>query len=449
LIVARLKPLLLIAALIPIGGCSQSPTTSDVATSAQGRRLIQLPKNHPAAAISGEDLQHLKNSVKERRKYAWNIVAKVLSKNFVDSWELPAWSTWYGVDDFRRIFDKLFFDLGKEGRAGQKRLSLQTIEQAETWNTNAINEVWSEADYQKWKSSFDDVKQARGLSGLQRVYFDRPVLQHVIKNYPEIHKCRSHKVASPENRTECFDQEFPFDAAIVKAAWVRADADSSLPVYATDAQGLLRTFEAHHWVEQAERLQPSDDEIFVAKPSSNAPGYNKYWMPALHIMSKELPDWAWITLWWSDQPDADFGEDRPEFIRALGGPWSNYKMCIAVDYEDHASLDDLENEYPSLVAALKSAAHYTAPFAWCSNPYIEKGQSNHRTNCIGCHQHGGAGVRPDTVIKDEKNFPDGGRRRVRESFPADYLWSFGVGEVGFANFIEDTIKDYKNNDRSE
>ena len=46
-------------------------------------------------------------------------------------------------------------------------------------------------------------------------------------------------------------------------------------------------------------------------------------LSALHIVSKELRDWLWITLWWSDTPNEDFGEDRPA---ELGEPWNHVKM---------------------------------------------------------------------------------------------------------------------------
>ncbi|NIS36800.1 MAG: hypothetical protein GWN73_40355, partial [Actinobacteria bacterium] len=45
-----------------------------------------------------------------------------------------------------------------------------------------------------------------------------------------------------------------------------------------------------------------------------------------------------------------------------------------------------------LASALRAAAGGPS---WCSNPYIEHGRGNARTNCIGCHQHGGSEVFTD------------------------------------------------------
>jgi hypothetical protein len=53
-----------------------------------------------------------------------------------------------------------------------------------------------------------------------------------------------------------------------------------------------------------------------------------------------------------------------------------------------------------------------------------EGERNAPTSCIGCHQHGGLRKPgPTTIRKDEARFPDNTRRRVREDFPFDSLWS--------------------------
>ena len=99
---------------------------------------------------------------------------------------------------------------------------------------------------------------------------------------------------------------------------------------------------------------------------------------------------------------------------------------------------------PGHVACLRAvAAAYEAVGAapgvptWCSNPYVEHGRNNARTNCIGCHQHGGATVAHDRdgdgtpdpfdldrVIDDDVFFPQAGRPQQRDVFIADYLYSF-------------------------
>jgi mono/diheme cytochrome c family protein len=164
-------------------------------------------------------------------------------------------------------------------------------------------------------------------------------------------------------------------------------------------------------------------------------------------MTKELRHWQWITLWWSDEPASDFGADRPERFEELAPVWSNYKMCVVVDYQESdadmlARFDDL----PSLQDALAATNPEPGAPTWCSNPYIEHAAGNARTNCIGCHQHAGTRFKEsfgdgpsdepvafdvDEIIADESTelheanrYPANGRLRRRTHFAADYSWAF-------------------------
>ena len=114
--------------------------------------------------------------------------------------------------------------------------------------------------------------------------------------------------------------------------------------------------------------------------------------------------------------------------------WKNYKMGVVVDYLE-ADPDPASGiaEWPTLEGAIRAT---TGPYTWLSNPYIEHGRGNARTNCIGCHQHGGAvnGVdlngdleedplNLEQLIDSSTLYPANGRAKMRSIFPADYLWS--------------------------
>ena len=104
--------------------------------------------------------------------------------------------------------------------------------------------------------------------------------------------------------------------------------------------------------------------------------------------------------------------------------WSNYKMCVATFY-DEGDADPAARypDAPSLASALAALGSRQGAPTWCSNPYIEHGRGNASTNCIGCHQHGGTGETVDSVLGAPDRFPDFGRTKVRESFPADYTFT--------------------------
>ncbi|MEC9072731.1 MAG: cytochrome c, partial [Myxococcota bacterium] len=93
-----------------------------------------------------------------------------------------------------------------------------------------------------------------------------------------------------------------------------------------------------------------------------------------------------------------------------------------------------------------------------SNPYIEHGRGNARTNCIGCHQHGGSTVGQDLdadgtldpfdlelVIDNEGLFPLNGRQQIRSLFPADYLWSIHRVD-NLAQVLKSEVANFDNSD---
>ena len=147
-------------------------------------------------------------------------------------------------------------------------------------------------------------------------------------------------------------------------------------------------------------------------------------MPALHVMTKELDHWLWITLWWSKDPDTDFGADRPANVAALPGPWRNYKMCVSSAYLE-GDPDPRGGAAGTLGDALEAVHGGVGAPSWCSNPYLELGEGNAATNCIGCHQHGGTDLTPEAILATQ---PHHGATRVRNNFFTDYLWAIKGGQ---------------------
>ena len=101
-------------------------------------------------------------------------------------------------------------------------------------------------------------------------------------------------------------------------------------------------------------------------------------------------------------------------------------MCVATSFKESASLTGLP---ASLVAAL-AQMHASPGPSFCSNPFIEQGVGNARTNCIGCHQHGGTNLETEQILADEARFPGNSRWQTRNNFPADYTWQTSRGSLG-------------------
>jgi hypothetical protein len=217
----------------------------------------------------------------------------------------------------------------------------------------------------------------------------------------------------------CLDGEMPRDAVLVKADWHRVFDGETLPVFDTSAARLSQRLASDAtWTDDGGANPDSSAIYTVTLPTGQV-----FRMPALHIMSKELDHWLWITLWWSQAPDTDFGADRPS---TLGGVWRNYKMCVSSSYIE-GDPDPRGGEPGSLGDAMAVVNGGVGAPSWCSNPYLELGAGNAATNCIGCHQHGGTDLLPEGILADE---PHHGTTRVRNNFFTDYLWAIkgGLGE---------------------
>ena len=445
-----------------------------------GRRLIGKAAPYEADESLAAREDELRGEMRARREAAWRTVAHVLepvpllgleaSAGEHEEIRLPdgevprvaRWETWYGADDFKRMFQHLYEGLGAEGRAARAPFDDAAIDEAFTWNATALDrsERWPLERYLKYVNDLgvcpEDLSAeecARRIQsnfsgashGIARIAYSPATMRHLLRHYAGVLEClgRLDTVAfdvAPEredNFTLCFGEELPIDAVLVKAQWVRADFGMDLPAYDTDGQSLGRILAGQaHWGERGDRrASPGPSEIHTIRLRDGS----TYRLAGMHVMTKELRHWQWITLWWSDLPDEDFGEDRPAFVRdAIPSVFSNYKMC-AVSFYEEADTDvaSAYGEAPSLAEALRASndGGAGAP-TWCSNPYIEHGRHNARTNCVGCHQHGGSAVMRDrdgdgaldpfdldAVIDDETTFPQTGRTQVRDMFPADYLWS--------------------------
>lgn len=458
----------------PPGPSLDFPSTGGK-TDVFGRSLAGIAAPYEADRTLRDAEDRLRSDAAFRRATAWSIVARAadqvpllgLAERAETHEEIrlpegevprvPRFETWYGVDDFKRMFQHLYEALGEEGRAARTPFSETAIDEAFVWNAGALerSQRWPLDRYLRYVNQLgvcpEGVTGAEcaallqsnfsgGTSGNVRILYSPATIEHLLASYPSILRCLDEldtlgldTPAGADNFTFCFEREFPEDAVLVKAQWVRAELERALPTYDTSAETIARHLSAEtsgDWATGDRESDPGPDRIYTIRLLNG----DVYRLAGLHIMTKETRHWMWITLWWSDEPSTDFGADRPA-LEGLHPVFQNYKMCVVADYLEGDSDPAARFEgFPTLAAALRAAQ--SAGPTWCSNPYVEHGRGNARTNCIGCHQHGGSTVFRDLdadgaldpfdlerVIDDEANFPEAGRRRIREVFPADYLWS--------------------------
>ena len=441
-----------------------------------GRTLVGVAAPYVADVTLEAQYERLRTEMGYRRQVAWDIVlrsidpvpllglAELSETGTIEllEGEMPKvarFQTWYGVDDFKRMFYHLYGGMTPAERELRIPFSAQQIQDAIEWNATAIerSERWPLQRFMdhveklgvcpEGTSQEDCAKSIQsnfsGASGGNaRITYSPGAMTHLLANYDSILECTQtlgklelNQPPNPpgDNFTHCFRKEFPVDAVLIKAQWVRSDFGRTIPVYNTDAKTLATIVgesTSGDWAQGDYQADPDTDKILTIRLRNG----DTYRLAGLHIMTKELRHWTWITLWWSDRPDEDFGADRPAGFKSLDPVWSNYKMGVVVDYkEGDTNPAQWFADLPTLADALTAVEHEQT---WLSNPYIEHGRGNARTNCIGCHQHGGSTVGYDLnsdgsldpfdlelVIQSEGLFPFNGRSEIRSVFPADYLWS--------------------------
>jgi hypothetical protein len=124
---------------------------------------------------------------------------------------------------------------------------------------------------------------------------------------------------------------------------------------------------------------------------------------AMHMTTKEIPDWLWATFWWHDQPNAGkFSNDRPG---AVTGVWRNYLMDATLSGDIPKAADNGPNS--------------------CFNPWLEARFPNGTvSNCLTCHRR---------AVWPAVSFLPVTRGRLADTNPffatktkLDFLWSVAL-----------------------
>lgn len=488
---AALLPLLLLA--LPLAGCKFRSTAAEPKATPEDRKVIgaAVPLK-PDPELQEAEL----GTIRGRRAAAWRAVERLLTpvrigsadglKGFQpdDEATLPLWQTWYDSGEFIEIFKKLYAGLGKNGRKEKRPFCPKSIYDSYGVHATKALKGWTPEKLEQRLGQLKNAKDVHGVPGKGITMFSPGVTSGLLFNYGALIQCQDvvktlaadAPPPSPTNFAPCLEREFPngketaqaftaaryahcpdvdpkattFDysqsgvAVAMKTEWAVAHRDD-VGMFRTDAEGLAKAIDGGEFLTKGIKpdAELTPDNIYTIRLM---PSGREYYLTGLHFAVKEARHWLWISLWWADDKDDDFGEDRPESLKNLSG-WNHYKMCVTSDYKepDATGLEDLSRQYPSLAAALKASTKRDPGLTWCANPFIELGKGNARTNCIGCHQHAGAPVEPDDVFLDDPEdmanverrarFPSDGRAPVRQNFPSDYLWSVTQSPDFFATKI--------------
>lgn len=418
-----------IITLTLLSGCAQE--VSQTSATPEGRFALGKAVPYVAQPLSDAERDLVEKSLIIRRQLGWNIAGRV-SASFQPHMagpstdiRIPAWMSWYGRDDFERIFAKSFTSLSVAARRERADIDRTTFVEVEDWAASQLLHLpnWSQARRDEYLGKLAGTEEWQGAMGLSRTLYSPEALGSLVTDYQSLENCQSDL---------CTVRKFSSDSVVVKAAWIRRNRGFRLPVYDTDADSMRSRFseDGKPWDIQDRDRDGTDGNAISIRTQSGA----TFDLTALHIMTKESVDWIWVTLWWSDSPRSDFGEDRPPYL--ADSAWHNYKMCVVTNFVETAEdEDELVSRFPSLGSAIQATKDGSG-LSWCSNPYLEKGDHNQKSNCIGCHQHAGTNATPEQILlKDHQ-----GRSRERTDFPSDYNWSLSFGAENLGHLVRERVR---------
>jgi hypothetical protein len=455
------KGLALVLGSALLAAAAWSPTPEDADSQEQNatpidRLLLGQASAYPADLAMGQRSPVLDSSMVERRKMAWGVIEKVITPvtiggkttaqttdDVATSQKLPRFQTWHAREEVLPMFDRLFRGLSEEDRAARAPFPAQAIADVFPWNATRATSLASFTQ-ERLDQRRAELQTPEGLASLgkdQRVLMSPDYVTHLFESYNRMLDCKASDPVAPGTTTEpassaafapCLNGEFPAAAVAVKTRWM--PSTSAVPVYDTSAAGVKTRLENGTFPDQGDGQLATPDPSQVYTMQLTADTTSR--LVAMHIITKELRDWVWITMWWSPTPNEDFGADRPASIT---GAFANYKMCVvtAYDEKDKAPGTGLPKSLADAVNAANDGGG--SPGTWCSNPYLETAEHSAKTNCIGCHQNGGTQETTDTILAQDAKFPDHARTKVRNDFPADYAFTTTGGlEIAseFKNRIE-------------
>ena len=340
----------------------------------------------------------LASSMKKRRDFAWKIVAKVFAPIDVTSsaftGTIPTWQTWYGEEDFQDIYAAYHKAKATDPATGLGLLKVKNL-----------NRTLSSKNLGKTLKQFERFKKVKGLGtnplpapGTGFVTYSPGMIEHMLKSATNIAKCNpddypaDQKPSTAKNTWGlCLKAEFPKDGVMIKTRWAKlASGIVTYGTTATDMETMWNKSSVGQFASSG-TTTPSTSAMYTVTDENGA----VWGLEGMHISTKDIRLWTWVSIWWSNSPDSDYGADRPSTVAAALPSLANYKMCIASDFvekdSDPSSHYRSSDKTKSLADAIDKVKSLANGSQWCANPYLETSFS--RSNCVGCHQ--GAGVNFD------------------------------------------------------
>ncbi|MES2745141.1 MAG: hypothetical protein V4655_06930 [Bdellovibrionota bacterium] len=343
--------------LLFLSACKpMSEESGSTKTSREGRAALGTAEDFSIELIKSLDEASLKQSWLLQNQTANRLWADLNRPVKREKADFVVWQTWYTREDLQRIFRRAYQQLGKEGRAERKALSEDLIAQSMAYHDTEqfAEEGWDGASFDRWLSRY--VGKENAIPGLNKVLMNREALVVILKNYAAINTC----LRNLEGAKPCHELSlaFPKGAAFLKTAWRRGqiDGDFKVPYYQTD--DLLAQLSGSEW-----RSHDSGIPLSTNAYRMETPSHQVFHLVGIHLNTRLDTQWLYSSVWAEN---------------------NSYRACTSMDF--HGLANPLAKGWEKSVADAEAQLGHS----WCSSPYLEGGEQNHKTNCVGCHQHAGS-----------------------------------------------------------
>ncbi len=426
-----MRSLVLLPFLFLISSCGADHSESRLAAGREARYLLQTPENLPVGFWNDIDGTKLSQDFLQQRRVGWSFWTEMLrplpglsQKNFM------VWQTWYGREDLQRIFRHLYENLTPAERRSRLAFSGAKIREALLWNDHQQFEQpdWNTARFEQWLAAFDTDEKQRSIPGMQKILFNQEVMQFILEHYQRLEICQKER----QKQKECESLSWPEHAVFLKTSWRRSENGFRVDSFATDTEALARQWQKAQWTPDGS-MEPEAQQSFALR----LPSGQKFHLTGLHASLHQRHQWFWTSLWLGPGAGEELAVDQPETWSA---PWKNYRLCAVDGWHEPLRQQTVDAGWPQPLAAFAHLLVDTGHWNWCSNPYLEPGPNNHKTNCTGCHQHAG---RTWTQHEFRQRLTDNLTSlivRSPEPGSADFVWSLFAGPEPLIQPLMDDIE---------
>jgi hypothetical protein len=253
-------------------------------------------------------------------------------------------------------------------------------------------------------------------------------MEFMLQNYQRLEICQKQR----QRQENCEALAWPEQAVFLKTSWRRSEQGFQVESFPTHAGALIQQWEKQEWTADGS-YEPDESESFALR----LPSGQKFHLTGLHASLRLKQDWYWTSLWLGQGFGQDWASDQPgDWMQ----PWTNYRLCSVDGWQEPLRDQAIGANWPAELADLARLLRERKFYNWCSNPYLEPGPNNHKTNCVGCHQYAGFNWTQEDFRRRLNDAFMSMIQRSVETGPADFVWSLYAGPEPLLQPLMDDIE---------